>query len=210
TVDIGTNVFGLADVSINNLGGLAAGSYTLITSAGITGTVDPANATGLIAPGFNGTLSISGNDLVLTVTAASPYLAWAATFPTLTNTAFGFDFDNDGIATGLEWILGGNPTIADTASILPTMTGSAASGITLNFKREEDSIGVADLVVEYGTTLAGFPGSVVIGVTSSGPDGNGVTVSVNTVPDPDQVTVTIPASNASGGKLFARLRAILP
>ncbi|MEO5917433.1 MAG: autotransporter-associated beta strand repeat-containing protein, partial [Luteolibacter sp.] len=42
TVDIGTNVFGLADVSINNLGGLAAGSYTLITSAGITGTVDPA------------------------------------------------------------------------------------------------------------------------------------------------------------------------
>jgi hypothetical protein len=32
----------------------------------------------------------------------------------------------------------------------------------------------------------------------------------NDVPNPDEVTVNIPASNAPGGKLFARIKATLP
>ncbi|MCU0748302.1 MAG: hypothetical protein MUF13_02030, partial [Akkermansiaceae bacterium] len=99
--------------------------------------------------------------------------------------------------------------IGDTASLY-TVTGSAASGLTLSFDREEDSIGVATLSVEYGTTLATWPGSATIGATSSGPDGNGVVVTVNAVPNPDEVTVNIPASNSASGKLFARLKATRP
>lgn len=211
SASIGTNALGLTDFAFNNLGGLAAGTYTLIsTTSGIIGTLNPADLTGEIAPGFNGTLAISGNDIILTVTAAgSPYQTWASSFGlTGPNAAFDFDNDNDGIANGLEWVLGGNPTIGD-ASSLYTVTGSTATGITLNFDREEDSIGVATLTVEYGTTLATWPGSATIGATSSPADGNGVVVTINAVPNPDEVTVTIPASNSASGKLFARIKAVL-
>jgi hypothetical protein len=41
TLTLGTDTFGLADITINDLGGLAAGSYTLVSSTGIIGTLDP-------------------------------------------------------------------------------------------------------------------------------------------------------------------------
>lgn len=208
TATIGT--LALDDFAFNNLGGLAAGSYTLISSGGIVGAVD--GTPGTIAPGFDGALSISGNDVVLTVSASGgAFDTWVSSFGLAgPEAAFDFDKDLDGFDNGLEWILGGNPTIADGASIAPTVTGSAASGVTLEFKREEDSIGVAELVVEYGTTLASWPGSATVGASTTPADGNGVTVTVNDVPDPDEVTVNIPAVNAGGsGKLFARLKAVL-
>lgn len=212
TLSLGAGTIGLTEFTLANAGGLEAGVYTLVhTTGGITGTLDAANVTAEVAPGFNGTLSISGADLILTVSATgNPYNTWASTFPGLTNTGFDVDFDGDGIATGLEWVLGGNPTVSDSAAIAPVVTGNATSGITLAFKREEDSIGVATVTVEYGTTLGTWPGSAIIGAASSGPDANGVSVNVNAVPDPDAVTVTIPATNAAGGKLFARVKATMP
>lgn len=209
---IGSGTLGLSDFSFSSPGGLQAGAYTLVSATGgITGTLDPANLTGEIIPGFNGTLSISGNDLVLTVSGGGdPYAAWAAGYPGLTNPAFAFDFDGDGIPTGLEWILGGNPTVGDVPGIAPVVTGSAGAGLTLSFRREEDSIGVATLVVEYGNTLTGWTGSVTVGATSSAADANGVVVTIDDVADPDNVTVAIPATNAASGKLFARLKATKP
>jgi fibronectin-binding autotransporter adhesin len=211
TLSLGAGVIGLTEILVTNTGGIEAGVYTLIDAANVTGTLDPANVTAEIVPGLNGTLSISGNDLILTVaTAGNPYDTWATTFPGLTDSSFNVDFEGDGIDTGLEWILGGNPTVNDAAIIRPVVTGSATSGITLAFNREEDSIGVATLKVEYGATLDIWPGNAIIDATSSGPDANGVSVNVNDVPNPDAVTVTIPASNAAGGKLFARLKATMP
>jgi hypothetical protein len=49
-----------------------------------------------------------------------------------------------------------------------------------------------------------------VGATSSGPDANGVTVTINTAATPDTVTLNIPASNAAAGKLFGRLKAAKP
>ncbi|WP_265594500.1 autotransporter-associated beta strand repeat-containing protein [Haloferula sp. BvORR071] len=210
---LGTGAIGLSEFNITNSGGLQAGTYTLIsTGTGITGTLDPADLSAEISPGLTGTLAISGNNLVLTVgSGGNPYTTWTSSFPGLTNTDFEFDFDGDGISTGLEWVLGGNPTLNDTAAIAPTVTANATSGITLSFKREEDSIGAVTLAVEYGGTLAAtWPKAVLIGAASSGPDANGVVVTVNAATDPDTVTVNIPASNAVGGKLFARLKATQP
>jgi len=84
--------------------------------------------------------------------------------------------------------------------------GTTAAGVlTLTFNREEDSIGQATLVVQIDTDLAGpWTDFAPIGATGSGP------VSINTTPDPDAVTVTIPSVNAAGGKLFARLKATQP
>ena len=119
------------------------------------------------------------------------------------------DPDGDGFANGLEWILGGEPLDGKSGSLIAT-SASATGGLTLEFTRNEDSIGLASLFVEYNGTLANPWNSATIGATSSGPDGNGVTVTIDTVPNPDDVTINIPASNAVDGKLFGRMKATKP
>jgi autotransporter-associated beta strand protein len=207
---LGNGIFGINDFAIQNIGGLTMGIYPLIRSnGGFVGTLQSSNLSVVLAPGLTGTLAINGNDLLLIVSNGTPYQIWAATFGlSAANAAFDFDRENDGIPNGLEWILGGNPTLSDAGSLV-TATGSHATGITLNFNRSESSIGAAILSVEFGNNLATWPGSTTIGAISSSPDGNGVGVSIETAPDPDSVIVNIPSSNTSDGKLFARLKAVL-
>lgn len=119
------------------------------------------------------------------------------------------DPDGDGFANGLEWILGGQPLDGSGAGLIG-VAGDAATGLTLTFSREEDSIGEADLFLEYNGTLANPWATTTIGATSSGPDANGVAINIDTAPTPDSVTVNIPASNALAGKLFGRLKATKP
>ncbi len=123
---------------------------------------------------------------------------------------FDIDAEGDGITNGLEWILGGDPLANDTPSVLPAATGSALTGLTLTFTREEDSIGLADLAIEWGTTLDGSWTAEVPITQAGGSYPNGVVVSVNQAASPDAVTVTIPSINESNGKLFARVKAIKP
>ena len=144
----------------------------------------------------------------LTVNALSAYDTWATSPPynlSGPNAAFDFDYDNDGIDNGLEWILGGNPTLNDNPSILPTVTGSAVTGLTLVFNRAAASITEANLRVEWDSDLTGgFANSAAVGTSDSGPVP--VTIDLD-APTAGKVTVTIPASHAIRGKLFARLRA---
>jgi autotransporter-associated beta strand protein/T5SS/PEP-CTERM-associated repeat protein len=143
--------------------------------------------------------------------AASAYDSWAVLKGLTgapgsgTDPAFGADLNGNGLGNGLEWILGGNPLVSDP-SVFP-MASADGSGLTVTFTREEDSIGEAVLIIEYGTDLNSWPKSATIGATSSGPDANGVVVTINTVASPDAVSVFIPASNEAGGKLFSRLKA---
>lgn len=151
--------------------------------------------------------------LTLTGTGVSnPYTTWASANG-LDGTpgksaAFNADPDNDGVGNGLEWILGGNPLAGNSASLV-TVSGSAATGITLTFNRLEASIAAAPLYVQWSTSLTG-PWTDVPVTEAGGSHPNGVVVTVNQTPTPDAVTVQIPASNAANGKLFARLRAVQP
>jgi hypothetical protein len=123
---------------------------------------------------------------------------------------FADDPEGDSLPNGIEWILGGDPLAQDAAEVGADFSGDSADGLTLVFEREEDSIGVADLFVDFDSDLdSPWAKSVAIGATSSGPDANGVTVTINTAASPDIVTVHIPASNAPGGRIFAALRAVL-
>jgi autotransporter-associated beta strand protein len=122
---------------------------------------------------------------------------------------FDDDPDGDGVENGLEWILGGEPLDGKSGGLVD-VSGDATTGLTLNFTRNEDSIGLATLTVEYNATLANPWNSATVGATSSGPDANGVTVTIDTVPNPDDITINIPASNAVDGKLFGRLKATKP
>ena len=149
---------------------------------------------------------------LVSTTVANPYLTWAAAMgldgTPGKETAFDVDPEADGLSNGLEWILGGDPLASDGSSLV-AMTGNGTTGITLTFTREEASIGAANLFVEWSTDLGGTWTQVPI-EQSGASYANGVVVTVNETSTPDDVTVNIPAANASNGKLFARLRAITP
>jgi autotransporter-associated beta strand protein len=150
--------------------------------------------------------------LALTSTSGSTYDTWATTAPNNLsggNAAFDIDYDHDGIDNGLEWILGGDPTRNDTPSILPHCTGSLSNGLTLEFHRASTSVSETTLVVEWGGDPGNLSNTITIGTTNTNvpPDGGNPSVYMNT-PGAGMVTVNIPAVNASGDKLFARLKAI--
>jgi hypothetical protein len=121
--------------------------------------------------------------------------------------------DGDGLDNGLEWILGGNPLVCDSAANMPVMDLATNSALNFKFTREEDSIGRATLEVEWDTDLdTAWAHSIPIDEPASGIHTypGGITVEVDASADPDQITVTIPETNAPGGKLFVRLKATLP
>ncbi len=66
---IGNGALGFNDFAFTDLGGLEVGTYKLIASGGLTGTLDSTNLTGTIGA-FTGTLRVTGNDLELVVNAA--------------------------------------------------------------------------------------------------------------------------------------------
>ena len=72
------------------LSGFGQGTYTLIHAGGRTGSLSSSNLSGAIGSGYSGTLSVVGNDLVLTVVpepgtlalliaAGAGLLAWGVT-----------------------------------------------------------------------------------------------------------------------------------
>jgi autotransporter-associated beta strand protein len=67
TLNLGAGTLGLADFLFSNSGGFGEGVYTLIGGASsFSGTLDSSNVTGVVL-GYNSTLSMSGNNLILTV-----------------------------------------------------------------------------------------------------------------------------------------------
>lgn len=189
------------------------------TGGSLTGTFNGLADGAMLSVGPN-TFVIDYNDtsdgvnaglfVTLTVPAGSPYTLWAASSG-LDGTpgkeaGFEDDPDRDGMANGLEWIINGNP-LAATAS--PIITTATAGGLTLVFNREEDAIGQVSLSVEWDTDLQ-LPWTSVPITAGSSSGANGVTITVNDATSPDQVTVFIPAANAAGGKLMARLKATQP
>ncbi|WP_353566629.1 immunoglobulin domain-containing protein [Haloferula sargassicola] len=161
---------------------------------------------------FSLSYSDSSRVTLTSTTVASPYDTWAAGngLDGSPGHEAGFDEDPDGddVANGLEWILGGDPLAGDGSSLLVATT-PVEGGLQLDFARNADSLGLATLALEYDSDLEGEWTSVEIGAESAN-EANGVTVTVDDSGSPDAVSVAIPASNAADGKLFARLRAVMP
>lgn len=145
-------------------------------------------------------------------TPVTPYNIWT-TANGLDNTAgkesaFDADPDKDGLANGLEWILGGNP-LAPTAAVLPQITVDDTN-ISATFTRNDDSESTTTLALQWSGALTGWT-DVAIGAGSSGPDANGVSVSVTeNGTAPDTVVVTVPRSIGVLGGPFVRLKAAMP
>lgn len=125
-LNIGSDVLGLSDFAFNNLGGLQEGTYPLLISRGVTGTLDANDLTGVIIPGFLGELQLNGSNLEVVVSidpnGVSSFITWA-----LENGLDGTagresgpndDPDNDGLSNIGEFAFNGNPlSSADNGQI---------------------------------------------------------------------------------------------
>ena len=194
---------------------VAAGG-TLVLYAQATGTTgqnrnvsleafwNPQDPTGIVRSRTSLTL--------FTGTAQSPYTAWL-TSNNLDNSSgrsqgFADDPDGDGIANGLEWILNGNP-LSKSIAALPQGV-SSGTNLVFTFNRNVASQTTTSLTAEWGSDMINWT-PAAIGATSSGPDANGVTVTVTPVDAAnDTVAVTVPSSRAVSGRLFVRLKAAMP
>lgn len=210
TLTTGGNL-GFSDFSFSSLaGGPQNVAYTLITTGtDPTGTLDETNLTGPIGIGGTGTLSISGNSIVLTVTglgAGDPYASWAGA------EAFNGDANDDGVSNGLAWLLGAGDPDANALDLLPESSESSGDLVLVFDCLPGAGRGDAVLTVQYSDDLDGWAGTVVPGTVGTFTDG--VVDFTITDPAPEggllRVVATIPAAEAAPGKLFGRLQAVKP
>ncbi|MGD9420131.1 MAG: hypothetical protein Q7R22_014440 [Verrucomicrobiota bacterium JB025] len=176
----------------------ASNSFIIGTVDGTMSATDAdftVDASGFTAGTGTWSVRVDGLDLLLDYTSTGDaYVSWAATNITSIDpgAAAGFDedADGDGIANGLEFVLGGDPLVSDPA-ILPTLAMDETN-LTFSYTRTADSKTTTTQTVQWSTDLASWTD---IAVDSS---------------DPDAVDVTVPLSNAVDGKLFVRLNVTRP
>jgi len=139
------------------------------------------------------------------------YAGWAGGFAGLTNPDPTLDFDGGGLATGIEWVLGGDPTSgSDDAGLVPTLDTTSDPDGKILFIFRRSSGAAADentaIQVQYGSDLDGWTAA-----THQGSGINQITITEQTNgfgSGIDKVTVALPASLA-GSKLFARLSVVV-
>jgi fibronectin-binding autotransporter adhesin len=141
--------------------------------------------------------------LVKSAAAPSPYTTWSAGKNLVVGVNDGAtqDPDGDGNSNVLEFVLGGNPLASDR-SISPVETLTADS-LVFTFRRSDASKQEVSLGFQSGSDLTRWT-EIAIGASSAGS-----VVVVENADAPDSVTVTLPRSQAVGGKLFGRLKAAM-
>jgi autotransporter-associated beta strand protein len=135
---------------------------------------------------------------------ATGYGTWASSFPGLGDDDAELDFEGDGLASGIEWVLGGDPTVASPAEILPSLAvGSSPAPLQFQFRRSDAA------AADPGTTIAVEYGSDLSGWTTAEDGTDGVTIISEDdaiATGIDRVTVSIPRALVSGNSFFVRLR----
>lgn len=146
----------------------------------------------------DGVLTVSGGG------GAPPYDTWAGTFPSLSDSNPELDFDGGSLETGLEWVLGGDPTDAtDDAGIAPTLDNTDADFFKFTYRLTDEAAadGNTAIKAEYGSDLVGWTEAVH----------DGTDVIITTTPDgaaPGVALVEVQlrrSALAVGDKIFARL-----
>ncbi len=152
---------------------------------------------------YNYNDGVSSNNIAL-VEVSDPYLGWLAAYPVITgaNRAPDVDFDGDGLANGIEFVIGADPTefTAPTTPGYPSAVVSSGN-LLFTFKRVNASK-VYPVTVETSVDLAAWPPADAYLVPTSDTAGPPVSVAG------ESVTATIPMG--ADPKKFARLQAAIP
>jgi len=193
------------------------------SSVTVLGNTGPLTLVGYVFTGWtmasdgSGTSYTAGNTFNITGNTTlyakwmDAYDAWA-TLKAPGASGFNDDPNNDGVANGFVWALGGNAAdpLTNNTGILPHVAGSATTGLTVTFNRAEASIGNTTLTLQYASNLSGIWTDVIIDTPGGDHDHNGVTVTVVPGSPLDAISVNIPTNKSVAGKLFARVIASRP
>lgn len=181
---VGTETIG--SVTLAASGGTAAGDapgdYPITPSAATGGSFDPQNYD---IDYQNGTLAV----IPLT------FENWLTVYPELSDTTAGGDPDGDGFTNLLEYYLGLNPGLADTANAISVST--MPTSVTMTYRRAKGLGGVIG-VAKWSGTLASGSWSA-----------SGITEDETDMGSYVQVTATLPR-NPGDGSRFLRLEVTRP
>ncbi|MEO7098352.1 MAG: hypothetical protein ABI162_03240 [Luteolibacter sp.] len=183
--------------------------YRILARTDISGQVGGVRRTG----SYEGTVTVNGGGMVSFIAqgaAASSYSTWMGGFPSITAPAdqlASADPDGDGLSNLMEFVLDGNPGIADNPSVVPALT-TTSTDFVFSFNRRDDSEANNTLLFQYGSDLTGWT-DVAIGAAGGTVGSATVAITENTT-DPDAITVTVPKTAAVGNKLFGRLKVTNP
>jgi hypothetical protein len=186
----------------NQWGSVASG-YQFVPASGTTITPTFATVAG-------GNIHVVAAEFLAAEIPASEYLKWSSQYPEADLTNPATDYDGGGLPTGIEWVVGGNPTQAgDDASLAPALdTTTDPNGKFLFTYRRRDAADLdpnTSIAVEYGSTLgiwatAVHQGSAAENITITEAPGD---------PGFSMVTVALPRILADDKKLFVRLRVMV-
>lgn len=190
TLALGDGVFGLNDVNLINLGGVQPGTYTLVSAAAITGTLDGTNLTGTLGA-YDTALQLSGGNLQLVVSepvvSAPSFTGWISGYSVGTQTALGDDPDADGIANGLEYLFGTNPGVASAGLVAKSFNGT-----TFIFTRPKNAALGTDVTARYRWTKD------LVTNRYHGESDTGTTVTFTTQPDTPTTGMTTVTATLTG------------
>uniref|UniRef100_UPI00186753E1 autotransporter-associated beta strand repeat-containing protein n=1 Tax=Luteolibacter marinus TaxID=2776705 RepID=UPI00186753E1 len=167
-------------------GGFTEASYVIGTYSGaLTGSFAS------VTPGYS--VTAAGGQIVLQEGSASGFDTWASAKGV---SGFEDDSDGDGLANGIEFVIGGEPAAgagSDSSGLLPTVSYDAGTDELVFVFRRMPEAAYLNPGAEYNTSLDGTwttaPAGSVIGT-----DG-----------DAELVEVRLASSLAIDGKLFCRL-----
>ncbi len=182
-------------------GGPGAAEYIIATFDSLTGAAF-ASVSGVPA-NYELEYDLTNKRIRLFSTVTPGFAAWIGTY-TVADPAAGADPDFDGLSNAVEYVIGGDPSVASRAGA--PSASLAGNDLVFTFTRV-DSSETPDLTltVEAGTTLSAWPEVFVIGANNA-TSTPGVDIQENAAAA-DTVTVTIP--KAGELKKFARLKATI-
>lgn len=198
---------GSAVIEIGTISEVALSTYTVEVTPTTVGTLQLRINQGAVVTDLAGnaldTSAALTDDTIITVSEEAGYASWAGGFTGLTNTDPTLDFDGGGLATGIEWVVGGDPTDpSDDAALAPTFDNTSDPDFFIfTYRRTEAAAADANttIAVEYGSNLTDW---------TTAEDGPNIVISVNedgAGTGVDLVEVKIRRSLVDD-KLFARLQ----
>jgi hypothetical protein len=210
--------FFIDDITIANSSELITPTVTTLPSTATSFTLNATTAGAALVNGTQYFMHIRpnvgckwfgyGTLKAVTATAPTGYAAWIANYPGA-SVAPGFqqDPDVDGIANGVEYVLGNNPSTSSTGLYQVSSTGTS-----VKFRHTQTNVLATNVSIFYqwSTDLQNWHAS---GATNAG--GTSASISTSTVvntsaPSLDVIEVTTTITGGPSKRLYARMVTTAP